>query len=82
MSYEDTNCPCGERKTTDTMLCDACVEYLKDCREMEILKSDASVETRRHAATILLAIARKRKNFIDCVFPSVFKINIDTKVTT
>jgi hypothetical protein len=24
MSYENTSCPCGEKKLTDTMLCAAC----------------------------------------------------------
>lgn len=61
MSYEDTNCPCGDRKPTDTMLCDACMEDLKDRREMAIFRSAEPVESRRHAATILLALARGRK---------------------
>ncbi len=61
MSYEDTNCPCGDRKPTDTMLCDACMEYLKDHRAMAEFQSGAAVESRRHAATILLSLARGRK---------------------
>lgn len=65
MSYEDTNCPCGDQKPTDTMLCDACMEDLQDRREMVIFRSADPVESRRHAATILLALARRRKRRID-----------------
>jgi hypothetical protein len=61
VSYEDTNCPCGDRKPTDTLLCDACMEHLKDRREMATFKSNEPVEWRRHAAIILLALARGRK---------------------
>jgi hypothetical protein len=61
MSYEDTKCPCGDRKPTDTMLCDACLDDLKDRREMATFRSAEPVEYRRHAATILLELARGRK---------------------
>jgi len=61
MSYEDTNCPCGDRKPTDTMLCDACMTDLAGRREMATFQSGEDVGTRRHAATILLALARGRK---------------------
>ncbi len=62
MSYEDTKCPCGDKKPTDTMLCDACNAAFADRREMATFKDGSqSVEYRRHAATILLALARGRK---------------------
>jgi len=61
VSYEDTNCPCGDRKPTDTMLCDACMADLADRREMAIFRSADPVESRRHAAMILLSLARGRK---------------------
>jgi len=61
MSYEDTNCPCGDRKLTDTMLCDACMADLADRREMAIFRSGEDVGTRRHSAIMLLALARGRK---------------------
>jgi hypothetical protein len=32
MSYEDSRCPCGEKKLPGTMLCDACVSALADRR--------------------------------------------------
>ena len=35
MSYEDTNCPCGDNKERDTMLCATCMETFKDRREMK-----------------------------------------------
>ena len=43
------------------MLCSACLDALKDRREMAIFKSDDPVETRRHAAIVLLTLARGRK---------------------
>jgi hypothetical protein len=65
MSYEDTNCPCGDRKQNETMLCDTCMEHLKDRREMKTFHDHTeSVEIRRQAAIILLALARKRKMIV------------------
>ena len=62
MSYEDTNCPCGDNKERDTMLCGTCMEAFKDRREMKtFLDGNEPVEYRRHAAIILLALARGRK---------------------
>jgi hypothetical protein len=60
MSFEDTNCPCGGKKDPATMLCDACMDYLKDRKEMAIFMADGPVEYRRHAAIILLSLARGR----------------------
>ena len=65
MSYDDTRCPCGDRKPTDTMLCDACVSHLQARREMAIFRSpDDDVQYRRHAAVVLLALARGRKRSV------------------
>ena len=62
MSYEDTNCPCGDKKERDTMLCQTCMETFKYRREMKtFLDGNEPVEYRRHAATILLALSRGRK---------------------
>ena len=62
MSYEDTNCPCGDKKERDTMLCQMCMETFKDRREMKtFLDGNEPVEYRRHAASILLALSRGRK---------------------
>lgn len=62
MAYEDTKCPCGDKKPTDTMLCDTCVDYFKDRREMaEYQDGKLSLEYRRNAAVILVTLARGRK---------------------
>jgi hypothetical protein len=62
MSYEDTHCPCGDRKPTDTMLCDVCLADLAARREMMIFKDGTQdMESRRHAASILLTLSRSRK---------------------
>jgi len=61
MSYEDTKCPCGDKKPTDTMFCDACETYLAGRREMELMKNDTDLGMRRHCAFILLSLSRGRK---------------------
>ena len=61
MSFEDTNCPCGDRKPPDTMFCDACMDVLKSRPEMKTLVSDQPITSRRHAAIVLLALSRGRK---------------------
>ena len=61
MSFDDSKCICGDRKEPGVMLCSACLDALKDRREMAIFKSDDPVETRRHAAIVLLTLARGRK---------------------
>lgn len=59
MSYENNICPCGGKKPTETMLCPDCQEALKDRREMQIMQDEhEDVELRRHAAIILLTLAR------------------------
>jgi hypothetical protein len=61
MSYEDTNCPCGDKKLPDTMLCQTCQTAFAERREMKIFKSDSIPEIRRHAAIILIELSKKRK---------------------
>lgn len=66
MSYEDTKCPCGGKKPTQTMLCDECVEHFKDRRELrEYQDGTLPLEYRRNAAIILLSLARKRKRELE-----------------
>jgi len=65
MSYENTSCPCGGKKPTDTMLCDECNEAFKDRPEMRYLDPQWSTESRRHDAIILVSLARKRKRVKD-----------------
>jgi hypothetical protein len=62
MSYENTRCPCGDCKPTDTMLCGDCETHLKDHKSMQAFRDgSAPVEYRRHAAITLLSLARGRK---------------------
>ena len=62
MSYENTRCPCGGTKLTETMLCPACEQAVAgtfDRREMD--NRAAPLEARRSAAIRVLACARQRK---------------------
>lgn len=62
MAYHDTNCPCGGKKPTDTMLCDECVTEFSHRRELKDYQDGSQpVDHRRHAAEILLALAHGRK---------------------
>ena len=61
MSFENSKCPCGAKKPTDTMLCDECVTHLAHRREMaDYQDGKLPVEVRRHAAIILVSLARRR----------------------
>lgn len=66
MSYENTSCPCGWKKPTNTMLCDECVEAFKDRPELKAYQ-DHTADTgyRRHCAIILVSNARKRRRAKD-----------------
>ncbi len=62
MSYENTHCPCGGKKVTDTMLCNECETEFSEHVSMKTFRDEsARVESRRHAAIILLSLARRRK---------------------
>lgn len=62
MAYEDTKCPCGDKKPTDTMLCDACNAHFAARREMAEYQNPAlRGDYRRNAAIILVSLARCRK---------------------
>lgn len=62
MSYENTKCPCGGTKPTDTMLCDDCNAALKDRTEMRDYQDPScQVEWRRSAAIILVTLSRQRR---------------------
>lgn len=65
MSWDDTRCPCGDRKERETLLCPACREQFKNTIEMKVFSAivprvDNRAE-RRAAAIRLLAMARRRK---------------------
>lgn len=62
MSFEGTNCPCGDRKERETLLCRACDSHLEGTFEMRIYRAkDNERGERRCAAIRLLAMARRRK---------------------
>lgn len=61
MSYEDTNCPCGGKKPTDTMLCDACeLAFVEHPAMKDFNNGSLGTDTRHHAAVILVTLSRKR----------------------
>jgi hypothetical protein len=69
MSWENTQCPCGSKKQTDTMLCHECettVAGTFDRREMD--NPAASVELRRNAAIRILACVRRRNQSLPLTF--------------
>lgn len=61
MSYENNSCPCGNKKPTDTLLCDDCFSCFSGRKEMAIFAGKAGPEIRRNAAIILLMLSRRRK---------------------
>jgi hypothetical protein len=61
MSYENTTCPCRGTKPPDTFLCDECVTAFAGRRETQAMNDTTQpVEVRRHAAIVLLSLARSR----------------------
>ena len=73
MSYENTNCPCGDKKPTDTMLCDACNAHFADRQEMaDYQNGSLNLEWRRNAAIILVTLSRRRKKDIERVKKDVY----------
>lgn len=62
MSYENTKCPCGDRKEGGTMICETCDELLKPTVEHAAwMNEKLSMHTRRSAAIKVLAMSRRRK---------------------
>ena len=69
MSWDNTQCPCGGRKATETMLCAECEKFVEgtfDRREMD--NPEASFDARRSAAIRVLACARRRNAFLPLNF--------------
>ncbi len=61
MSYADEKCPCGGKKQRDTMLCSDCETALADRHEMRRYQDGTiPIDLRRHAAIVLLSLARGR----------------------
>ena len=62
MSYENTACPCGGQKLTDTMLCAACETAVAGTYDRKAMDDHRETfELRRHAAMRVLAISRRRR---------------------
>ena len=62
MSYSDEKCPCGGKKQRDTMICSDCETAFSERHEMTRYKDETvALDLRRHAAIILLSLARGRK---------------------
>lgn len=62
MSYEDTNCPCGDKKRRETMICSLCEATFLSTKELAVFNnSDWPVEARRIAAVRILSMCRRRK---------------------
>jgi hypothetical protein len=63
MTYDDTHCPCGGTKLRETMLCGECDTALADHPSMKVFKDPEhyKVDSRRHAAIVLLSLSRKRR---------------------
>lgn len=62
MAYDDSNCVCGDRKAPGQFLCDTCVEFMGDRKELANVNNEKlSVEFRRHSAIICVSVCRGRK---------------------
>lgn len=62
MSYENTSCPCGEKKLTDTMLCAACERAVAGTYDRKAMDDHHNpFELRRQSALRVLAISRRRR---------------------
>lgn len=62
MTYEDTSCPCGGKKPNSTMLCDDCVSHFQGRSEFKDFRNETlPTSWRRHAAIVLLSLAKSRK---------------------
>ena len=62
MSFENTHCPCGGQKPTDTMLCPECETAFADRYERKDMdNNELPVDVRRNAAIILITLARGRR---------------------
>ena len=69
MSYENTHCPCGGKKLTETMLCDSCEKTVAGTHDRTRMDDHtAPVEDRRRAAIRVLAVSRRRNASLPLAF--------------
>lgn len=66
MSWEDRRCPCGGVKESETLLCPECELQFHDHPAMQAFTDSRNrLESRRHAAFILVTLSRKRGGALD-----------------
>ncbi len=69
MSWENTQCPCGEKKLTDTMLCPACEAHVGQSYDRKLMDDPAAhFDARRSAAIRVLQVARRRVKSLPLAF--------------
>ncbi|CAB4158759.1 hypothetical protein UFOVP736_58 [uncultured Caudovirales phage] len=69
MSYANTDCPCGEKKERETMICATCQQTFADTFEMKVsLDLTETWEARRSSAIQLLAMCRRRNKRLPLTF--------------
>ena len=70
MSYENTACPCGGHKLTETMLCAACETAVAGSYDRKAMDDHRNgFELRRQSAMRVLSISRRRRT---ATLPSAF----------
>ena len=69
MSYENTACPCGGQKLTDTMLCAACETAVAGTYDRKAMDDHRNgFELRRQSAMRVLSISRRRNASLPLAF--------------
>lgn len=69
MSYENTLCPCGGKKLTETMLCDDCEKAVAGTFDRTLMDDrTAPFEDRRRAAIRVLTVSRRRNASLPLAF--------------
>lgn len=62
MSYENTKCPCGGKKPTETMLCADCENAVAGTYDRVLMDNpNAGFGDRRRSAIRVLSVARRRQ---------------------
>lgn len=62
MSYENTKCPCGDRKPRQTLICETCQAAFGSTVESAAFQNRRlPIAARRAAAIRLLSYSRRRK---------------------
>lgn len=63
MAYDDTNCPCGEQKERQTLICKHCESAFRNTIEYKGYANERiNTRMRRGCAIRLLSMSRQRKS--------------------